>query len=236
MLNYSQVKLSDQQNAFAYAAYMMISSCFRGAFCDSRITEEWLHLQYRQEKTEVQDSMAELCAAYADEYLQEKLPGSIYEEKVCVILDRDLTGIRSIRFEGTDFLMSIRTSCQNRSRAVIRCTFEYKGKVTDFAARLHSLGDGMVIFQTLPEKEGKGRHREQRLEREEAEKLQRRLKAQAEAELQNARIHRMLAQAVRDGLIVGPAEGSGGTRKPAVVLLPVESRHPEKERRIPKAG
>ena len=201
MMNYNHVTLTDNQNAFAYAMYMMVSSNFKWACCDSRITEEWLHFQYMQQKSNSQERMADMCAAYADTYLMNRLPELIWDERVYVVLDRDCSGLKRIFLEGTDFSMNIRTSFQSQTRAVVTCEFECLGEMTEYVTVIQSHRAGDISFRELDES---GKHSPvKKQEPVKAKPVAAPVKAR-QMEGRADRIRSMLGRALAEGILDAP--------------------------------
>ncbi len=86
-----KMKFTDNQTAFDYAIYMIASSYFKSASCDSKILERSMLLQYKEQRLDNQYLMEEICIRYMND-LVKKLPEFIFSSDMKVKLKRQGNG------------------------------------------------------------------------------------------------------------------------------------------------
>lgn len=77
-------KFTGNQNAFNYAVYMMIGSCFREMEAISECYIQKLYLYYVENKKDRQYDFEDLAIDFAERVLRAELPAEIWQERVTV--------------------------------------------------------------------------------------------------------------------------------------------------------
>lgn len=104
-----KMNLTDNQNAFDYALYMIASSYFTECVCKSEIIERKLCVQYHEQKSENQYAMEDLCINYIEKELMKIIPEEVWNEKVeAHIVKHDGDKCASIRFMGENYALYIK--------------------------------------------------------------------------------------------------------------------------------
>ncbi len=81
----AKMNFSNDQTAFEYALYMIVSSYFEKCECKTPLTEGKMLLQYKEQKAEKQYAFEGLCIKYM-QAMEAKLPHDLFERKVEVRL------------------------------------------------------------------------------------------------------------------------------------------------------
>lgn len=102
-----KMSFTTKQNAFDYALYMIASSYFDKAICKSKRLEGNLLLQYKEQKTDKQLQMEDLCISYMDK-LVKKLPKEVFQQNMEVHLKRNREGVPTqVLFRGQDYILAL---------------------------------------------------------------------------------------------------------------------------------
>ena len=86
-----KMNFTDNQTAFEYALYMIASSYFDRAICQSKLTERNMLLQYKEQKMNNQYQMEEICIRFMDE-LATKASERFFNQNMVVHLRRNEEG------------------------------------------------------------------------------------------------------------------------------------------------
>lgn len=93
-----KMKLTDNQTAFEYAAYVIASSYFDKTHCVSKLTEKRMRLQYNEQKADSQYRMENSCIR-SMERICAKLPKKFFKQEMTVHLRSNDEGHIDIVFE-----------------------------------------------------------------------------------------------------------------------------------------
>lgn len=102
-----KMSFTTKQSAFDYALYMIASSYFDKAVCKSKRAEGSLYLQYKEQKTDRQFQMEDMCISYMDK-LSKQLPASLFQQNMEVHLRRNREGApMEILFKGQEYILAL---------------------------------------------------------------------------------------------------------------------------------
>ena len=82
-----KMKFTDNQTAFEYVLYMIAASYFNKTVCKTKLMEQNLLLQYKEQKPDNQYKMEETCIKYMDG-LAKRLPKKFFSQNMDVRLRR----------------------------------------------------------------------------------------------------------------------------------------------------
>ncbi|MCQ2517346.1 MAG: hypothetical protein MJ119_01155 [Lachnospiraceae bacterium] len=112
-----KMNLTDNQNAFDYALYMITSSYYADCTCKSTILENKLCVQYHEQKTENQYYMEEQCINDIEKELMGTIPDDGWEESAeAHTVRREGDEAASIRFLGKTYALYIKGVYKGKTR------------------------------------------------------------------------------------------------------------------------
>lgn len=76
-----KMSFSNKQTAFEYALYMIAASSFDKTLSKSKIIEQSMLVQYKEQKPDRQYEMEDFCIAYMDK-ISKKIPESFFKQNV----------------------------------------------------------------------------------------------------------------------------------------------------------
>ena len=103
-----KMQLTDNQTAFEYAIYMIVGSYFNKTSCKNVLQERKMRLQYCEQKLDKQYKMEDMCIAYVEQELRNKIPSRVWDEKVMtrLIVNKE-RGMTEIRFISHEYILCI---------------------------------------------------------------------------------------------------------------------------------
>lgn len=119
----AKMNLTNNQVAFEYAIYMMVSSYFKTSRCTSKILEQSMRLQYVEQKERTQLQMEDTILSFIEKKMVPLLPESIWDEDVKVIFQpSDDKELNHILFVGKDKVLEVHCLYKG-SRSKIQYSF-----------------------------------------------------------------------------------------------------------------
>ena len=97
-----RMNIKNKTDAFLYASYMMIGSCFGKVTIASTIREKQSYISYQEECIKTRLGMEDSVLFFTEEYLKKKLPPTIWKKEVKVIMQK-----KSILFRTDNFCLTI---------------------------------------------------------------------------------------------------------------------------------
>lgn len=116
------VKVSNSNDAIAYAIYMIVGSYFKKAVCLSPLKERQLKVVYCETKKDTQVKIEERCINYVDSRIVGVIPDDIFDDMVEVHFVPNKKEERlDVLFEGFNWKMAVWGTSSNRG-----IMFDYK--------------------------------------------------------------------------------------------------------------
>lgn len=113
-----KMNFTTKQAAFDYALYMIASSYFDKTVCKSKLIERNMVVQYKEQKTDIQYKMEDICIKFMDS-LEQKLPVGFFRQEMTVRLRREKAGAPTeIIFENGRFTLSFYGICVGKKYKV----------------------------------------------------------------------------------------------------------------------
>lgn len=122
------VNTKDSQMAFDYAVYMMVTSYFKKATCNTKWQEKKLLLNYREQKRDFQYAVEDIAIKFARRVLRKNVDRSIWKQEVEVsLIGHESSPQTRIRIVGKGFTLELLTEYHSRKNLKIKYTFTPQG-------------------------------------------------------------------------------------------------------------
>lgn len=103
-----KMNFTNNQTAFEYAMYMMLSSYYNKAVCNNKLLEKKMYVQFLEQKERNQVQMEDICIRFIEKELMPQLPKEFWNQEVEVRFgSANEDGVRDIQFYGPDYMLRV---------------------------------------------------------------------------------------------------------------------------------
>ena len=124
-----KMKFTDNQAAFDYAIYMIASSYFAKTECSNKMLENKLLFQYKEQSTDRQIKMEEICISYMNQ-LKKKLPKQLFRQEMKIHFRKEDKVPSKIYFMNKDYIVCLQGIYMGKN-STIDCQLWTKKKLKE---------------------------------------------------------------------------------------------------------